>query len=211
VLTTVGRQALPRHAGLATVKKGTGGFQTAVGSREEEMSQRFGEIRQMGYVVRDIDATMKHWVETLGVGPWYYLERLQVEDFRYFGEPTDPDVSIAIANSGRIQLELIQQRNDAPSMYRDFLNAGREGLQHVSSWPEDYAAVLARAIADGIEVGQSGTTARGDFVYFATEAFPGTVMEMADLTPTRKRQFDAIERAARDWDGSEPIRTVWPD
>ena len=157
------------------------------------MSQRFGEIRQMGYVVRDIDATMKHWVETLGVGPWYYLERLQVED------------------SGRIQLELIQQRNDAPSMYRDFLNAGREGLQHVSSWPEDYAAVLARAIADGIEVGQSGTTARGDFVYFATEAFPGTVMEMADLTPTRKRQFDAIERAARDWDGSEPIRTVWPD
>ena len=33
------------------------------------MSQRFGEIRQMGYVVRDIEAAMKHWIETLGVGP----------------------------------------------------------------------------------------------------------------------------------------------
>ncbi len=175
------------------------------------MSQRFGEIRQMGYVVRDIEAAMGHWIETLGVGPWYYVEHIAFQDFRYRGEPSDVDVSIAIANSGAIQVELIQQRNDAPSMYRDFIAAGREGLQHVSSWPEDYDAVLARALADGIEVVQSGATPRGAFVYLATESFPGTVMEMAELTPTRKRQFAAIEQAAVDWDGRDPIRTVWPD
>jgi catechol 2,3-dioxygenase-like lactoylglutathione lyase family enzyme len=175
------------------------------------MSRRFGEIRQMGYVVKDIDAAMAYWIDVLGVGPWYYVERLKVDDFRYFGEPSDPHMSIALANSGRIQLELIEQRNDAPSMYRDFINAGREGLQHVSSWPENYAEVLERALEDGIEVAQSGRTGRGDFVYLATEAFPGTVMEMAELTPTRKRQFEAIEQAAVDWDGGDPIRTVWPD
>ncbi len=175
------------------------------------MSQRFGEIRQMGYVVRDIEAAMKHWIETLGVGPWYYVERLPVQDFRYRGEPSDADVSIALANSGRVQVELIQQRNDAPSMYRDFIAAGREGLQHVSSWPEDYDEVLARALADGIEVAQSGSTPRGAFVYLATESVPGTVMEMADFTATRKRQFAAIEQAAVDWDSRDPIRTVWPD
>ena len=32
------------------------------------MSQRFGPVRQVGYVVRDIEAAMRHWV-ALGVGP----------------------------------------------------------------------------------------------------------------------------------------------
>ncbi len=30
------------------------------------MSRVFGEIRQNGYVVRDIEAALRHWTETLG-------------------------------------------------------------------------------------------------------------------------------------------------
>ena len=118
--------------------------------------------------------------------------------------------SIAIVNSGRAQIELIQQRNDAPSMYRDFIASGREGLQHVSTWPEDYDAVLKRAAAAGFRIGQSGETNRGPFVYYETETHPGTVMEVAAYTPTRRRQFEAIEAAGRTWDGRDPVRTVWP-
>ena len=33
------------------------------------MSRFFGQIRQAGYVVRDIEASMAYWSETLGVGP----------------------------------------------------------------------------------------------------------------------------------------------
>ena len=97
------------------------------------MSRFFGEIRQNGYVVRDIDAALAHWTGTLGVGPFFYFERVPIADFRYRGEPSPVEVSIALANSGALQIELIQQRNDAPSMYRDFLRAGREeiGRAHV--------------------------------------------------------------------------------
>lgn len=175
------------------------------------MSRRFGEIRQMGYVVKDIEAALKHWIEVLEVGPWFYVDRLPVSDFTYRGRPSDPHVSIAIANSGRMQVELIQQRNDAASMYRDFIAAGREGLQHVCGFPEDYDAVLSRALADGFTIGQGGATVRGPFVYLETEAHPGTVMELAAMTETRKRQFAAIEAAARDWDGGDPVRTIWPE
>lgn len=175
------------------------------------MSVLFGEIRQLGYVVTDIEAAMRHWAETLGVGPWFYLERLPVRDFRYRGEPSDAVFSVALAHSGATQVELIQPRNDAPSMYRDFLRAGREGLQHVSTWPVDYDGVLKAALARGLKVGQSGDTSRGPFAYFETEARPGTVMEIAAYTPTRKRVFDAVEAAARDWDGRDPIRTAWPE
>jgi hypothetical protein len=174
------------------------------------MSLLFGEIRQMGYVVRDIHAALRHWTEVLRVGPFFYAERMPLTNFRYRGEPSDCAFSVAIGNSGGVQVELIQPVNDAPSMYRDFLAAGREGLQHVSSWPENYEEVLELARKAGHRIGQSGETVRGPFVYYETEAHPGTVMEVAALTPTRKRQFAAIEQAARVWDGSDPIRTQWP-
>ena len=40
------------------------------------MSRLFGEFRQVGIVVRDIEAAMKHWTEVLGVGP--FLDRKSV-------------------------------------------------------------------------------------------------------------------------------------
>ena len=95
------------------------------------MSRIFGAIIQNGYVVHDIQAAMRHWIEVLGVGPWFYVERLLVPDFTYKGQPSPVHISLALANSGPLQVELIQQRNDAPSLYRDFLNAGHEGLQHI--------------------------------------------------------------------------------
>ncbi len=173
------------------------------------MSRRFGPIRQNGYVVRDIEAALKHWTEVLGVGPFFYFERVPIEDFRYRGEPSPLEVSIALANSGDLQVELIQQRNDAPSMYRDFLAAGHEGLQHVAFWPEDLDAALADAAAAGFAVGQSGEIGeRGRFVYLAPEHHPGTVMELSEVSGPKGRFFAHIAEVARGWDGSEPVRPI---
>ena len=174
------------------------------------MSRLFGPLRQMGIVVRDIDAAMQHWIKVCGVGPWFYAHKLPLNDFRYRGKSYDIHISAALANSGDVQLELIQQRDDAPSMYQEFLRAGHEGLQHWSSWPVNYREILQRALRDGWEIGQEGDTPRGPFVYFRNEGHPGTVIEMAELTPTRKRIFDAVREAAVDWDGKDPIRENWP-
>jgi hypothetical protein len=175
------------------------------------MSRLFGDFRQVGIVVRDIEAAMQHWFEVCGVGPWYYAEKLPVTMFSYRGERHDDvHISVALANSGDVQLELIQQRCSTPSMYRNFLNRGHEGMQHWSSWPEDYDAKLEWALANGYEIGQQGDSARGRFVYLWNEVHPGTVIEMAHMTPERRRIFDAIRKAAADWDGSDPIRREWP-
>lgn len=175
------------------------------------MSRLFGDLKQIGIVVRDIEAAMRHWVEVCGVGPWFYVDRLPVTAFSYRGARYDDiHLSIALANSGDVQLELIQQRCATPSMYRDFLNAGYEGMQHWSSWLVDYDARLDRALANGYSIGQQGDSVRGRFVYLWEEGHPGTVIEMADLTPTRARIFDAIRQAAAGWDGNQPIRHAWP-
>jgi len=109
-----------------------------------------------------------------------------------------------------VQLELIQQRCDSPSLYRDFLAGGHEGMQHWSSWPENYHEIRERALKSGWQIGQEGDTPRGPFIYFLNEGHPGTVVEMAEATPTRMRIFDAVRAAAIGWDGSDPIRHEWP-
>lgn len=175
------------------------------------MSRLFGDLRQVGIVVRDIEAAMVHWSQVCGVGPWFYTDRLAVTAFTYRGQRHDGiHLSIALANSGDVQLELIQQCCDTPSMYRDFLAAGREGMQHWSSWPVDYDAKLQHALANGYTVGQEGDSPRGRFVYLWNEGHPGTVIEMAHLTEGRKRIFDAVRAAAVGWDGSDPVRRSWP-
>ncbi|GIT53155.1 MAG: hypothetical protein Ct9H300mP16_03150 [Pseudomonadota bacterium] len=96
-------------------------------------------------------------------------------------------------------------------MYQDFLNAGNEGLQHWSSWPEDFDSVYREALDAGYEVGQEADSPRGRFVYFFNEGHPGTVIEMAHLTPERRRIFDTVRAAAVDWDGSNRSETSGPD
>jgi hypothetical protein len=174
------------------------------------MSRYFGEIRQNGYVVRDIAAAMKHWIEVLGVGPFFYLEEAPIQDFRYYGEPSEMIASIALANSGPLQIELIQQRNDAPSMYRDFLAAGHEGLQHVAYWTEDFDRDFDRLREQGFTVGQSGEVGGPDgrMVYFATEGHPGTVIELSEISGPKGQTFKMIAEKARTWDGTNPIRVI---
>ena len=176
------------------------------------MSRLFGDMRQVGIVVRDIEGAMRHWVEVCGVGPWFYADRLAVTSYTYAGRRyDDAHISIALANSGDVQLELIQQRCETPSMYRDFLAAGHEGMQHWSSWPENYDEIYQRALATDYTVGQEGDSPRGRFVYFRNECHPGTVIEMAHATPARMGIFNAVRAAAAGWDGSDPIRRKWPN
>lgn len=174
------------------------------------MSRIFGEVRQNGYVVHDIEAAMRHWSGTLGVGPWFYFEKAPISEFRYGGAPSDAIVSIALANSGPLQMELIQPRNDAPSMFRDFLAAGREGLQHVAYWTESFDRDLDRCLGLGFRVGHSGCSGGRDgrFVYFATETHPGTVVELSEVNGPKGAFFAHVREAAMDWDGREPIRRL---
>jgi hypothetical protein len=172
------------------------------------MSRIFGPIRQNGYVVRDIEAAMRHWTQVLGVGPFSYLPHRRPEDFVYRGRPSTPECSIAIAFAGDLQIELIQVHSDTPNLWQDFLDAGREGLQHVSAWTDDFDAAFDRIIAAGHCCAQQGTIGGGiRFAYFDTEAHPGTVFELSNLdTEPYRSAMAALREAARGWDGSEPVR-----
>ncbi|OWY29273.1 VOC family protein [Herbaspirillum robiniae] len=175
------------------------------------MSRFLGEIKQLGYVVADIEAAMKYWTEVLGVGPFYYMERVPLQNYRYKGQPYEIHNSVALANSGGVQVELIQARSDTPSMYRDFMKNGQTGLQHVAYWTEDFDRDLALLQARGWKVGMSGEVGeRGRFVYFETEYHPGTVIELSEVAGPKGRVFRIIRESSEGWDGSDPVR-AFPD
>lgn len=172
------------------------------------MSRFFGEIRQVAYLVPDIEAAMDYWSKVLGVGPWFYNPRVPIRNYTYRGERYEPHNSVALANAGGLQVELLQTRNDVPSMYRDFLRAGHQGVQHVAYWTESFDADLGRAEALGFKVCMGGEVGdKGRFVYFETDASqPGTVVELSEVAGPKGKLFKMIREASQGWDGSEPVR-----
>jgi catechol 2,3-dioxygenase-like lactoylglutathione lyase family enzyme len=178
------------------------------------MINSLGGIRQLAMVVRDADATMRYFTRTLGVGPFFVVRDYIPDDFRYKGHPARaPRLTLCFAQSGPIQVEIIQQHDDAGSAYREFLEAGQEGCQHVAVWFDDAAAYTRarqRLVDCGLtlvhENGELAKAAR--FAYFATELPGGLMLEIAEaLTPNVRGLFEAVARAARNWDGNDPIRT----
>ena len=173
------------------------------------MSPMFGNINQIGYVVRDIHASMDHWLR-LGVGPWFYIQNVVTDYFRYRQEDSDMTMSVALANLGDVQLELIQPTNDAPSVYKDFLDSGREGAQHIACWTTNYLDLYDRALAAGYTVAQEGSIGgeQGRFAYLDTEFDQGTVIEISDISGPKGQMFAYIRDVAASWDGADPIRVV---
>lgn len=171
------------------------------------MSRFLGAVRQLGYVVSDIEAAMRYWTETLGVGPFFYSPHVPIRNYIYRGGHYAPHNAVALANSGEVQIELIETRDDIPSMYRDFTRAGHSGLQHVAYWTDNYDSDMKRLGALGFKpVMQGEVGENGRFVYFDTEYHPGTVIELSEVVGPKGDMFRKIREASKGWDGTDPIR-----
>lgn len=169
---------------------------------------KLGPVRQVAYVVKDIRKAMQEWVE-IGVGPWFYVEKVPVEDYQYKGKPYDLDMSVALSNSGYIQIELIQQRNDAPSLYLDYPPKVGEGIHHVSHWleSEEYDKRYQELLSLGYIVGHSGNIGtNGRFAYFINDRLPGAILEISEMSGFKGEYFKAICETCMNWDGTDPIR-----
>ncbi len=113
------------------------------------MSSLFGKLFQLGHVVPAIDPAMESW-RAAGVDAWNVVRDFPVHEWRYQGRTVSVPIDLALAWSGDVQIELIAPRDEAPSMYQEFLAAYPEGgLQHYGYRAQDYEATLARALARG--------------------------------------------------------------
>jgi hypothetical protein len=166
-----------------------------------------GPVRQIGYVVTDLDQAIAGWL-TLGVGPWFVMREMPLQAV-YRGDPCAVRVSLAWANSGELQIELIDQRDSTPSVFTEFLTANGPGLHQLAYWTEDFAATM-RAVEDaGWPVVWSGGEGYGvRFAYVAPPSAPAAVIEISELTDATAANAIFIHDAAAEWDGANPVRVL---
>lgn len=171
-----------------------------------------GPVRQIGYVVDDLDAAVANWL-TLGVGPWFVMRDL-VQHVTYRGEPCAVTLSMALANSGDLQVELIQQTDDTASIFTEFLNHAGPGFHQLAYWTEDFEATMGRVAEAGWPVVWSG--GEGDGVRYAyveltgaqRATSPAAIIEIMELTDASAGMAAFVRQAAEGWDGSDPVREL---
>jgi Glyoxalase/Bleomycin resistance protein/Dioxygenase superfamily len=174
------------------------------------MMAMFGEVRQIGFMSRDIDRSMTYFVENWGVGPWFVLRNLEAS-MLYKGAPIEVDMSVAMANCGDLQFEVVMQHNDTPSLYTDAL-AVVPGLhiQHMGVWTHDVAGVQATAHAKGWTSVFETASGAGKSIFITHPSDPAVCIELSDCDPFKDSVRDAIKHIASAWDGSNPIREGFP-
>jgi hypothetical protein len=166
-----------------------------------------GGVRQFGYVVTDLDQAVASWL-TVGVGPWYLMRGIPQRAL-YRGQLCEVTLSVAFANSGDMQIELIQQADDTPSIYTEFLAAGGGTFHQLAWWAEDFEAALQSAQDAGWPVVWTDAD-RGAvrYAYLEPPAGPAAIVEIMELNELSGGMAALVKEAAAGWDGSEPIRSL---
>jgi len=166
------------------------------------MEKLYGPIMQMGFVVDDFDGPIKHWTEKLNVGPFFILEHLDLKDFHYKGNKSNIDFSVAISFSGDMQIELIKQHCDTPSIYNEYSEIKRGDLHHICRLTPDINNDIKILENQGYKNIQDGETEDGGikFAYLDAQENYGSILELAELAEENLVLTEAMKNASKNWD-----------
>lgn len=166
-------------------------------------------VFQNAWVVDDLDAAMRRWVDEMGVGPFFVAEHGPLlTEIKYRGEPSELSMKVAIAQAGPVQIELIEPTTDKPCAYRDGVPPGTTGFHHMCVWTLDIDAdtrYFEQLGYPAANIGKSGPTW---FAYYDTRPLMGCMLEVVEQKPAVQALFGRIAKAGADWDGQKPVRTM---
>lgn len=160
---------------------GEGGV--AVQEQQVEAKPRFGDVMQVGVVVRDLDRVIAALSDIFGMGPFrvnaYPPEGRGDMNRVYRGEPGDFTYRQAFVDLGTVELELIQPISGR-SVWSDFLEKHGEGIHHIRFNTFDMSEVVGYLAGQGISVGMSGNGLRPGTCWanFDTEEQVGFTIEV---------------------------------
>jgi Glyoxalase/Bleomycin resistance protein/Dioxygenase superfamily len=163
---------------------------------------------QVAFVVEDIQAAMTEITASLGAGPWFFRERGIAANQNYRGTRVHTELAIAMAYSGDILLELIQQLDDGPSVFRDIIKKNGFGLHHIGIGARDFEATLSRYVDTGHVLAFQAQVANGARIaYLEKQGLPWMV-EIIELLDAAVAMFAEFRRAHLEWSGQFEIRPL---
>ena len=106
----------------------------------------FGPIRQIAWIVRDLEESLANWLRVSGVGPWTCFRNVAMTG-KFRGAPATVRMHVALGYQDGMEIELIEDLGGAASPYRGADGAPLIGMHHVAWFSEDVAADVARGTA----------------------------------------------------------------
>ena len=151
---------------------------------------KVNELYQVCIVVRNLDKSIEHYQNVLGIGPWEFMDvdPSIVSDTIYRGRPVEHRFRAALTMVGPIQLELIQPL-EGDSIYSDFLKEHGEGLHHLGHvWVQNLDEVVHTLEQAGLPCIQSGRITNEElsqfspgYAYIDTGKALGFILELLEL------------------------------
>ena len=80
------------------------------------------------------------------------------------------------------------------------------GFHHMCVWTQDFEADRDYFEKLGYPAANTGNTGVLDFAYFDTRPLMGCMLEVITRLDAVEERFAMIAEAAKNWDGSNPIR-----
>jgi hypothetical protein len=168
----------------------------------------FGPVKQWGFLVKDIDAAMRCWVEQLGVGPWWGYRNVRLQS-QFAGVNAEVQMHVALAYQNGVQIELIQQTNNVVSPYRAFYDTEHaQALHQLGYIVDDIEAAVARGKAAGLREHGVLSNDFARYYYLDNPAMQGLVVELMPAEPNFVATYASCAIEAASWDGSDPYRMV---
>ena len=151
----------------------------------QESSLNLPGVGQLGFIVHDIQASLPSYSSSFNLRSWY-LPQYKEKHFKIGDQPIELDFNLAVAYSGKLQIELIEEKSGRARIYQDHLENWDNAGAFMTLWRTDMDPKLkvAKQIGLNILLESEFKTAGGGYVRFAyldTRKICGIIIELANI------------------------------
>jgi hypothetical protein len=170
-------------------------------------TQPFGPIRQIAWVVRNLEESVDNWMRVSGLGPWTIFRNVAMAG-TLDGQAAKVRMHVALGYQGDMEIELIEDLGAGASPYRDAAGAPLVGMHHVGWFSDDVLADVARGTARGMQVKFEAANEVTRVAYLADPREPKLLFEFIEMNEAMRAGFAGRLEASRTWQGENPIQVI---
>ena len=165
---------------------------------------------QIAYFVEDIREAARRATETFGAGPFYVIDRIELDWGEHRGARCDFVHSSAYGQWGELMMELVQQDEEGPSPFRDLYAPNEQGLHHVASFVPSLEDAIESCRRSGFPLSARAMTKNGgtEFAFVDMTSQTGHMLELYEPSQSLLGFYDFVRHAANDWDHKDPVRDL---
>ena len=152
----------------------------------------FTETMQIGIIVRDLDATLRRYVDDYGIGPWQLFEVTpeNAPDLYHDDQPVKGSTRAAVTMIGNVMWEVFQPLDDQ-GIFARYLAEKGEGVHHIAVATPNFDDAVAEQIQRGNTLPLSGTFSGVKVAYLPSDRDLGVIVEVFEGTPGAEQEPDA--------------------